>query len=165
MQIRPHIKRYASMGTLRSSVCLLFCWLCLVPNALAGPPPVITAQPKDQSVQVGGTATFVVSATSSTTLTYQWYFQANPIPGATNSIYSRNNAQLANSGAYYVRVSNADGTVNSASAILTVNGAPFLSGANNLSGIFQNEVNNSGTLVSDLIGGEFIDPDPGALQG
>ena len=165
MQISPHLKSYASMGTRRATVCSLFCWLCLVLNVVAGPPPVITTQPKNQTVQPGGTATFEVAATSGTTLTYQWYFQANLIPGATNSIYSLANAQLPHAGIYYVEVSNADGTVNSANAILTVNDAPSLSGADDLAPISQNDVNNSGTLVVNLIENEMTDPNPGALQG
>ena len=47
----------------------------------------------------------------------------------------------------------------------SVNDAPVLSGANNLTAIRQNDVTNSGTLVSTLISGRMTDTDTGAVQG
>ena len=103
-------------------VAALSLYLCLLlpVTSLAVPPPIITVQPTNQTVQIGGTATFVVVASSGTTLSYQWYFQSSPISGATNNIYTRSNAQPAHAGTYYAAVQNADGTVNSANAVLTV---------------------------------------------
>ena len=124
---------FPSSGTRRASLRLLLCWLCLIGNAVvAAPPPVITVQPTNQTVLVGGNATFVVEATSGTTLSYQWYFQANAIPAATNNVYTRANAQLTHAGAYYAAVQNAGGTVNSSNAILTV--VPLLVTTTNNSG-------------------------------
>ena len=111
LRVVPRVKAVA---------CLLACWLCGVFSAVAGFPPTLTVQPTNQTVQVGGTATFVVAATSGTTLSYQWYFQTAPLAGATNSTYLRTNAQLADAGAYYAAVQNADGTVNTTNAILTL---------------------------------------------
>lgn len=98
----------------------LLCLLCSLPYSAAGLPPIITVQPTNQAVPIGGTAAFVVVASSSTTLSYQWYFQSSPISGATQNIYNRTDAQPAHAGTYYVRVQNADGTVNSSNAVLTV---------------------------------------------
>ena len=42
---------------------------------------------------------------------------------------------------------------------------PVLSGANNLAAIDEDDVTNSGTLVSALIAGQVTDPDAGALSG
>jgi hypothetical protein len=90
----------------------------------AGPPPVINVQPSDISVQKAGTATFTVSASSGTTLYYQWYFAGGMISGATASAYSRSNVTPANAGLYYVAVRNYGGTVNSRQATLTVLNTP-----------------------------------------
>ena len=43
-----------------------------------------------------------------------------------------------------------------------VNDAPVLSGTNNLNAINEDDVTNSGTLVSDLISGYVTDVDSGA---
>ena len=110
----------ARLGIVRTATALLLCWLCVVLNAGAGFPPTITTQPTNQTIQVGGTATFVVQATSGTALSYQWYFQSNSIAGATANIYSRANVQFTDAGTYYVGVTNADGGLYSTNAILTV---------------------------------------------
>jgi len=145
-------------------MCLVL--FCLFPVRLfAGPPPVITSHPTNQTVQTGGSATFNVAATSGTVMTYQWYFQSNPIGGATTNFYTVTNAQTTNAGTYYAAVQNADGTVNSSNAVLTVKNAPVLSGANDLYPIVQNDFNNGGTLVTNLIVGMVTDLDAGALQG
>ncbi len=89
----------------------------------AGPPPVITVQPADQTVPSGGTVTFSVSATSSTTLSYQWYengllFLDRKLTGqiSSNLVLSG----VTDSGHYYVKVINGGGTVTSRSAALNV---------------------------------------------
>ena len=60
--------------TKAATLCLFLLISILLPaSSLAGPPPVISAQPLDQNVALGGTATFTVTATSGTALSYQWY--------------------------------------------------------------------------------------------
>lgn len=89
-------------------------------NNLAGGLPVITG-PANQSVTVGSTATFSVSVTSSTSVTYQWYVNNVLIPGATSSSYLVTNAQLTQSGGLYsVSATNSAGTVTSNQVTLTV---------------------------------------------
>ena len=51
--------------------------------------PTILAQPSDLTVAEGRTATFVVAATGSGTLTYQWRRGGTDIPGATDASYVR----------------------------------------------------------------------------
>ena len=104
------------------SLLLVVCWLLITTSALAGPPPVITVQPTNQTVQLGGAATFNVDATSGTTLTYQWYFQSNAISGATGNAYTVTNSRTTNAGAYFAAVQNDVSTVNSSNAVLTVTG-------------------------------------------
>jgi len=121
-QVIEQTAPFASSRMIRTVLCVLACWLCLVLNAVAGPPPTISGQPTNQTVQVGGTATFAVQASGNGyALTYQWYFQSNTIPGATGSAYVVTNAQPTNAGAYYVAVNNGNGIINSTNATLTVN--------------------------------------------
>jgi predicted outer membrane repeat protein len=49
--------------------------------------------------------------------------------------------------------------------VSNVNEAPVLSGANNLTAIDEDDVNNTGTLVSALIAGQVTDADAGAVLG
>jgi uncharacterized repeat protein (TIGR01451 family) len=123
MKTQIHItKQTAKFTSARTVVGVLTCWLCLVLQAVAGPPATISGQPTNQTVQVGGTATFAVQASGNGfALTYQWYFQAASIFGATNSTYVITNAQPTNAGAYYVAVDNGNGIVNSSNATLIVN--------------------------------------------
>jgi hypothetical protein len=108
----------------------------------AGPPPVINAQPSDTSVQKGGTATFTVSASSGTSLYYQWYFAGNAISGATVSAFTRTNVTPANAGSYYVSVRNTGGTINSSTATLTVLNTPPVA---------NNDVYNLTTLLGSVL--------------
>jgi len=88
----------------------------------------ITGQPVTQYVDVGATATYQVTATSTLPLTYQWY-EASPgsatftaIAGATSSTYTVDNTTTAESGSvFYAVVSNGTTTsVTSSSAGLFV---------------------------------------------
>jgi outer membrane protein assembly factor BamB len=84
-------------------------------------PPAITTQPSNQTAAVGGTATFIVVATGSTPLSYQWAKGGVPIAGATAATYTTPVVALTDDGAMYtVRVSNSAGNVTSAAAKLTV---------------------------------------------
>jgi hypothetical protein len=87
-------------------------------------PPTIIAQPTNQTVAVGGTATFTVAATGTPPLAYQWSFNGTNIANATNATLTLNNVQLNQSGNYSVQVSNPYGTTNSVNALLTVYGIP-----------------------------------------
>ncbi len=94
----------------------------LVPKVClgAGPPPVITVQPLSQTVQLLGTAAFSVTASSGTTLSYQWLKEGANIAGATLSSYTIASVQATDAGTYAAKVSNAGGSVISSNAVLTV---------------------------------------------
>ena len=78
---------------------------------LAVGPPVITSGPADQAVSVGDSATFCVSATGPTPLSYSWRRDGMPIAGANTSCYTTNNVQPADSGSQFsCLVSNGCGT-------------------------------------------------------
>ena len=83
-------------------------------------PPVITGQPLDELVYVGGSATFTVTATGTPPLSYQWRLYGTNLSGATTSSCTRTNAQLADAGPYSVLVTNSAGPVTSSNALLTV---------------------------------------------
>ena len=84
------------------------------------PFPTITSQPTNQTVSVGGTATFSVSANGTPPLFYQWSCNGTNISSATNTSLTLANAQLTNTGIYSVTVTNLYGSVTSSNAVLTV---------------------------------------------
>jgi len=86
--------------------------------------PQVETQPADQYVAVGGSATFSVAASGSSTVSYQWNFNGSAIPGATGSSYTVTNAQASNAGPYTVTLTDADGSVTSEAANLYVNLGP-----------------------------------------
>ncbi len=89
-------------------------------------PPRITAQPQNQSVFLGSPATFTVSATGSSPLSFRWRKGGANISGATSSSYTIGSAQTNDAGTYSVVLSNAAGVVTSTNATLTVKVLPFL---------------------------------------
>ncbi len=80
----------------------------------------ITSQPASQTVVAGSPVTFNVATASPVPVTYQWLFNGANLGGATNGSLTLNNVQTGNAGGYSVVISNAYGTVTSATAILTV---------------------------------------------
>ena len=84
--------------------------------------PSITAQPANQTVNAGLTATFSVVASGTAPLTYQWQKNGSAITGATAASYTTPVTTTADSGELFrVVVSNSAGNVTSNSATLTVN--------------------------------------------
>ncbi|HKQ40512.1 MAG TPA: immunoglobulin domain-containing protein, partial [Verrucomicrobiae bacterium] len=84
-------------------------------------PPRIVRQPRDQHVASGATAVFDVIVTGDSPLSYQWYYDVTPIPGATTSALTIADVQPAKFGNYRVEISNRVGVVLSSIAVL---GAP-----------------------------------------
>jgi hypothetical protein len=87
------------------------------------PPPVITAQPGGATIPPGTSTTLSVTASSPLPITYQWFVGAsgvtiNPIAGATQSSFTT--PALTATTSYWVRVANAAGATNSATATITV---------------------------------------------
>lgn len=89
----------------------------------SGGAPVIIRQPQSLAVFVGQTVTFTVKAISADPMTYQWYKNGSPITGATSSTYVIGSAQTTDQASYYVVVTNAYGSVTSATVTLTVSAA------------------------------------------
>lgn len=85
-----------------------------------GSPPVILAQPSDQTVTEGQTVTFNVTASGSAPLAYQWRWNTASIPGETNATLTLPGVAPSSAGTYSVVVSNNLGTAASSNAVLIV---------------------------------------------
>ena len=88
--------------------------------------PIITSQPQSQTNFVGATVTFQVGATSPIPVGYQWQRNStnlvdvgNILGSATNTLTVLNISE-SDAGIYSVVVSNANGSVTSSNAVLTV---------------------------------------------
>jgi len=86
------------------------------------PPPIITAEPENSEIASGNNVVLSVTATGDG-LTYQWYVgqsgdTSNPIQDATNSTHDT--GALTVNTAFWVRVTNTGGPVDSATADITV---------------------------------------------
>jgi hypothetical protein len=87
--------------------------------------PYINSQPQPQTVSVGDIAIFIVSATSSAAMNYQWRKGNVPIPGETSDTLVIYNVTTNNAAQYSVIVSNQLGYATSSPATLTVNAGPL----------------------------------------
>lgn len=82
-------------------------------------PPAIEASPVSQTVHAGSSVTFSVG-TAGCPLTYQWLFNDDVIPGATNAVLTLTNVQPDQYGYYSVSVTNSFGYAVSSNAFLKV---------------------------------------------
>jgi hypothetical protein len=84
-------------------------------------PPTIIAEPTNQVVKVGSNVTFIVAATGSAPLMYQWYHGiTNLLIWQTNAELVISNVTLADAGSYHAMITNAAGSATSQVATLTV---------------------------------------------
>ena len=83
-------------------------------------PMTFTTQPTNTSVVDGRAVALSASAIGNPEPTYQWFKNGTLIPGATNRSYSLATAYPSNAGTYFLQASNANGTLASSNAILTV---------------------------------------------
>ncbi|MCF7688574.1 MAG: SMP-30/gluconolactonase/LRE family protein [Cephaloticoccus sp.] len=86
--------------------------------------PIITTQPRSQTVTVGGNVQLTVIASGTPDPIHQWQFNGAAISGATSNTLTLTNVQAADAGEYTVVVSNDLGTVTSNAATLTVTATP-----------------------------------------
>ncbi len=101
-------------GSVTSSVAVL----------TVGVAPFITTHPFDQTVSEGGTTLFSVVADGTGPLSYQWWFNNAPIPGAISASLFITDATPSLAGTYFVVVTNIYGSITSSNATLTVLPAP-----------------------------------------
>jgi len=87
--------------------------------------PSITTQPANQIIFAGQTAKFLVIASGTSPLSYQWHKNGADISGATSASYTTAAETTSDNGAVFsVVVTNSGGNVSSNSATLTVNPDP-----------------------------------------
>src|ERR1051326_2278244 len=125
-------------------------------------PPFIVAQPTNQTVVAGSTATLAITAGGSLPLSYQWMFYGTNLPGATNSTLILTGVQTNQAGRDSVQVTNAYRLTHSVSAILTVTPAPVCYSAPTvLAAWYRAEGNardSAGTNDGILVGGTSFAP-------
>src|SRR5947207_9752892 len=86
-----------------------------------GQPPIITRQPTNQSVSLGATASFRVTATSANPpILFQWRFATANLSAATNSSLTLTNIQIPDAGDYDAVLTDGSGSVTSRVAHLEV---------------------------------------------
>ena len=89
-------------------------------------PPSITVQPQGQSFTVGNNASFTVTASGPTPLSYQWFFNNTNltdnghVSGSQSATLNLANLLTGDAGNYQVVITNAYGSTNSGVAALTV---------------------------------------------
>jgi predicted Zn-dependent protease len=89
-------------------------------NASAATAPVITTPPASQTVVAGQNVTFAVVASSSTTMSFQWFKNGSALSGATGANLVLSNVTASDTGSYNVVVANSAGSTASSNANLTV---------------------------------------------
>ena len=82
--------------------------------------PFFTAQPASQSVNLGSEAILSFGVQGTAPLSFQWYHDNSPLPGATGPFYVIPSVQQTDAGAYTVTVINLDGSASSQAASLSV---------------------------------------------
>jgi hypothetical protein len=99
-------------------------WVAAVPSPGAHPPvessPRILVQPKSRVVPAGAIALFEVGVLGAEPLSYQWQCNGDDLVGATNATLVVNPVEPRHAGSYVVRIANAQATIASAPALLTV---------------------------------------------
>jgi hypothetical protein len=105
-----------SMGSTTSSITRL----------QIGNPPTWVLQPTSQTNIAGNSTQFVATVAGSEPLSYQWYFNSNPLSngarlsGVTNATLTITNLLTTDAGSYTVRVTNLFGSITSTVASLTI---------------------------------------------
>ena len=116
---RYAVRVYYASGALLSRAATL---------AVTYPLPVITGLSTNQAVPLGGAATLSVTATGTAPLSYFWRKDGVNIPGATNADLSLAGVGAGDAGVYQVVVSNPGGSTVSSNIVLSVIGAPTITG-------------------------------------
>src|SRR5882672_7928468 len=107
----------SKVNCLRAFLLWLFISITLTARAA---PPIIEYQPKDQTLILYQPAALGVIARGIVPLSYQWRKDGLPIPGATTDQIVLARAQFSDAGNYSVVISNAESSVTSSNATLTV---------------------------------------------
>ncbi|MBI2514186.1 MAG: immunoglobulin domain-containing protein [Opitutae bacterium] len=112
--------------------------------------PMIDASPSNRSVASGQTATLMVSATGAN-LSFQWYLgeagdTSHPIIGAISATFTT--GALTQTTRFWVRISNADGFVNSSTVTVTIGAAPQITTQPQSADVVEGATANLGVIAS-----------------
>jgi hypothetical protein len=144
--------------------------------APGGTAPAITTQPLSQTIPSGTTATLNVVATGTAPLSYQWYQGTTGItttPVGTNSA-SFTTPALTVATNYWVRVTNAFGTADSATAAISIGAAvplsiaitgPAINATVGGTATIYATVTGAATSVDFLVNAVVVGSDPTAAAG
>jgi len=136
--------------------------------------PSFTVQPWSRSVFERSAVKFTAKSVGLQPLAYQWVFNGNDIPGATDDHYCISKAKLTDAGAYSLSVSNSLGAISCRPALLvvatnsaTTNCAPILPEQHDFVACPLTElvVTNTAALCGDSTGVlhyVLVQPPPGA---
>ena len=114
-----------------------------------GTAPAITTQPSNQTVLQGQPATFMVNASGSAPLSFQWQRNQVNIAGATSAAYMLSSVTLADDSAKFrCVVTNAFGNATSNEATLTVNAPPAITGQPTDQTVIQGQGASFGIVAS-----------------
>ena len=103
--------------------------------------PMITSQPQSVTNLAGTTAAFSIAVTDTSPFAYQWLLNSTiPLSSATNADLILTNVQSFNAGGYSVIVTNAEGSVTSVVATLTVLTPPKIT---------KHPINQTASLFAD----------------
>ncbi|MBI5689584.1 MAG: hypothetical protein HZC55_05760 [Verrucomicrobia bacterium] len=116
------------------------------------PGPAIQAAPDSQNAAPGARVVFTVQATSSTAMTYQWYWNDRALGGETGSSLVLNGVNAGYNGSYHVVVTNLFGSTRSAAAVLTV--GPPAGRITNLSILAELTPEERSFKIGTVLGGE-----------
>ena len=94
-----------------------------LPPDATNQPPILTKLLTSKAFVAGQNVLFSISAIGNGTLNYQWNFNGQTLPGATNATLTLNNATADQAGTYSATVSDDVGTTNSNSANLSFHAA------------------------------------------
>src|SRR5207302_6315777 len=83
-------------------------------------PPVSNNPPQPVAVPAGSNAVFVVGASGSLPLYFQWQHNGATLPGATSYSWTISHVQPGDAGIYSITITNTFGSVTSSQGVLTV---------------------------------------------
>lgn len=82
--------------------------------------PVIVSQPQSLNLNVSGFGNLNVGVMGDAPFTYEWNKNGEIVQAVTGDVYQITNAQISDSGNYFVTISNVAGSVQSDIAVITV---------------------------------------------
>ena len=130
--------------------------LQLVPDRADARSPIFTLQPSNRVSAAGNMVEFSAVATNGTAMTYQWYHDNNPIPGANDSRLVLCSITDDAAGHYWVAVSN--------SASIAYSQAARLHLVGNTSGILAEDAASNYNSASGFIGSQGFGFEPWVLR-